>query len=658
MIRILQQDNKFIKFVIGAFLVIVIVSMVVFLVPGIFDNLGNGVDAGNFATVHAPGLWGKLFGESIPVTQIEISRQVSQMAQGRQIPPYILPYYENQAGQHLVQAAVLKIEGDRHGLQVSDEDLRAVLHEGQMGQVFFPGGVYIGDDAYRQLLQTQTGMTIAQFEDQIKKELEITRLEALITDGVSVTDNQVRDSYRVSGTKVKFDYAVLSSADIAKTVNPSDADLQAFFKKNAVRYATAMPETRKIQYISFGVDQLPGGFPHATDAEVQAYYNQNLKQYKTEDEVKTRHILIASKAGADPKEDAAAKAKAEGLLKQIKAGGDFAALAKANSDDPGSKDKGGELPMFPVSGLDPAYGKAALALNPGQTSDVVKSQFGYHIIQTEEKHTAGNKPLSAVKDDIVKVLDQQKVGAAEQSYANSLAGQASKDGLEKTAAAHGLHVVTTDYLARDGVIAGLADGAPMLSQAFAANKGAPPAAVGTSDGYAVFQVVDIKAPHAPTFDEYKSHILDDYRAEQVPQMLNAQLNKLDARAKELNDLHKAAAEMKIPVKTSDLVGKDGQVQDLGAMSGQGAVAFDLAKGAISGPINTGTNGIVLSVIDKQEPTAEDMAKNFEQTRNTMLNTKRNEVFELYLGTLIDKYQKAGAIRVKAQPAQPGLPIGN
>jgi peptidyl-prolyl cis-trans isomerase D len=657
MIRILQQDNKFIKFVIGAFLVIVIVSMVVFLVPGIFDNLGNGVDAGNFASVHAPGVWGKLFGESIPITQLEISRQVSQMAQGRQIPPYILPYYENQAGQHLVQAAVLKLEGDRHGLQVSDEDLRSVLHEGQMGQVFFPGGNYIGDDAYRQILQTQTGMTIAQFEDQIKKELEITRLEALITDGVSVTDNQVRDSYRVSGTKVKFDYAVLSAADISKTVNPSDSDLQAFFKKNAVRYATAMPETRKIQYISFGVDQLPGGFPHATDAEVQAYYNQNLKQYQTPEEVKASHILIAVPQGSDAKTDAAAKAKAEDVLKQVKAGGDFAELAKKYSDDP-SKSNGGDLGTFERGRMVPPFEKAAFSLQPGQVSDIVKTDFGYHIIKVMKHDPASTKPLSAVKDDILKVLDQQKVGAVEQTYANQLAGQASKDGLEKTAAAHGLHVVTTDYLARDGVIAGLADGAPMLSQAFTATKGAPPAAVGTSDGYAVFQVVDIKAPHAPTFDEYKSHILEDYRAEQVPQMLNAQLNKLDARAKELNDLHKAAAEMKIPVKTSDLVGKDGQVQDLGAMSGQAAVAFDLAKGAISGPINTGTNGIVLSVIDKQEPTAEDMAKNFEQTRNTMLNTKRNEVFELYLGTLIEKYQKAGAIKVKAPPAQPGLPIGN
>ena len=246
---------------------------------------------------------------------------------------------------------------------------------------------------------------------------------------------------------------------------------------------------------------------------------------------------------------------------------------------------------------------------------------------------------------------------AEQNYANQLVTEARKDGVEKTAAAHGLHVVTTDYLGRDGVVAGVSDGAAMLAGAFAAAKGAAPASASTGDGFAVYQVADVKAPHAPEFDSFKPTLLKDYREQQLPQMLNARLAKLDARAKELNDVRKAAAEMNVPVKTSELVGKDGQVPDLGAMSGQGAVAFSLAKGAVSGPINLGTAGIVLSVVDKQEPAADEIAKNFNQTRNEMLNAKRQQIFNVYLGTLQQKYQKAGAIRIKAQPTQPSLPIG-
>ena len=595
MIRILQQDNKFIKIVFGVIIGAAVITMVITLVPGIFDNVGGSGDPNLYATVRAPGFFGKLFGESVPVTHTDITRTVQQQTQGRQVPAYIMPYFESRAGQQLVQEAILKIEGDRRGLQVSDADLLSVMHEGELGQIFFPGGKFIGDDAYMNFVQNNMGMTRAQFEDYLKDRIEQSRLQEMITGGATVSDNAVRNSFRVSGTKVKFDYAVVSSEDLAKTVNPSDSDLQAFFKQNQARYATAIPETRKLDYLSFGVDQIPGGKPQVTDAELQQYYEAHKAQYDVKERVKARHILIAVPQGADAKTDAAAKAKAEDVLKQVKAGGDFAKLAATYSDDPGSKSTGGELGFFvrkqDAKPGEPAmvapFENAAFALANGQTSDLVRTDFGYHIIQVEQHDQPHVKSLAEVKSEIVPVLEQQKVGVAEQNFANALVAEAKKDGIDKTAAAHGLHAVTTEYLARDGVIAGVSDGTTMLAGAFAAAKGAAPAAASTGDGYAVYQVMDVKAPHAPTFEEYKSHLLTDYREQQVPQMLAAKLNKLDARAKELGDLKKAAAEMNVPVKQSDLVGKDGQVPDVGSMSGQGAVAFDLAKGAISGPLNLG-----------------------------------------------------------------------
>jgi peptidyl-prolyl cis-trans isomerase D len=472
-----------------------------------------------------------------------------------------------------------------------------------------------------------------------------------------VPDASVREAYLVKGMKVQFDYAVVSLEDLKKTINPADAELQDYFKQNASKYTTAIPETRKIEYVAFDAAKLPGGKATVSDAEAQAYYNAHLEQYKTEEQVKTRHILITSKAGADAATDAAAKAKAQDVLNQLKAGGNFAELAKKYSEDPGSKDSGGELQMIATASLDPAYAKAAMALNPGQTSGLVKSSFGYHIIQTEQKQVAGEKPLSEVKDTIVKTLQQDKQGAALQSFGTELAAEAKKNGLEKTAAAHGLHPVTTDYVAKDAVIGGLSDAGPMLSQAFTADKGAAPAAVSTGDGYALFTVLDVKAAHAPEFAAYKSHILDDYRGQKAPQLLQAETTKLAARAKELNDLKKAAAELKLPVKSSGLVGQDGQVTDLGAMSGPGAVAFTLSKGGISGPINAGQTGVVLSVTEKQEPTADDIAKNFDATREQLLSQQREEIFRVYMGTLTDMYNKGGGVRMAKKSASK-LPAGS
>ena len=669
MIRFLQQDNKLVKIMFGVIIGAACVSMVVYLVPGLMDPSGGADAADTYATVHTPGALGRIFGESTTVKMADVTRlaerQLQQQMQQRQIPDsmmqQLLPYMIGRVGPALVQRAILQQEADRLHLQVSDDDLRNYLRTGPLSQYLFPGGKYVGDDGYINFIQMAMGQDVskADFESQVKQDLELQRLEAMVTGGVTVPDAAVRDAYRVQGTKVKFDYALISVDDLKKTINPSDADLETYFKQNSARYTSAIPETRKIEYMAFTAAQLPGGKAKVTDAEVQAYYAAHQADYKTEEMVQTRHILINSPTGADAKTDAAAKAKAEDVLKQVQAGGNFADLAKKYSDDKQSAVSGGEIPLMATAGLDPAYAKAAMALNPGQTSGLVKSAFGYHIIQTEKKEAAGVKPLSEVKDSIDQALEQQKQGAAEQQFGAQLTAEAQKNGLDKTAAAHGLHVVTTDYVAKDGTIGGLSDAATLLIQAFAAEKGAAPAQVSTGDGYAVFTVVDVKAAHAPQFADYKSHLLDDYRNQKAPALLEQQTTKLDDRAKVLNDLKKAAAEMKVPFKSSDLVGQDGQVPDIGAMSGPASVAFSLPKGQISQPIDAGQAGVVLVVTDKQEPSADEIATNFDRMREQLLGTQRDEVYRVFLGTLSQKYQSGNGVRLSQQAQGPGgIPAGN
>ena len=664
MIRFLQRDNQVTKILFGVIIGAACISMVVYLVPGLMDNLDGGANTtGIYATVHAPGFFGRIFGSSDQIKTQDVSNLAQrQLQQQRGITPdmvrIMMPYAMGRAGVALVQRTILKQEADRLHLEVSDNDLRNELHQGQFGQYLFPNGKYVGDEGYANFVQMVmgSGASVADFESEIKEEMEISRLQQLITGGVTVSDQAVRDAYRTQGTKVKFDYAVISLEDLKKSINPSDADLQAFFKQNSARYAGAVPETRKIEYVAFDASKLPGGKPKVSDSDIQAYYNAHQADYKTDEQAKTRHILISVAAGADAATDAAAKAKAQDVLKQLQSGGSFADLAKKYSDDPGSKDQGGELPMMSTAGLDPAYAKAAMALSPGQTSGLVRSQFGYHIIQTEQKQAAGTKPLAAVKDDITKVLEQQQAGSAEQTFATQLAAEAQKNGLDKTAAAHGLKPVTTDYLAKDAIISGLPDGASMLTASFATQKGAAPASVSTGQGYAIYQVVDVKPAHSPDFAEYKSHILDDYRSQRAPEMLQQQASKLADRAHILNDLKKAAAEFKVAVKSSDLVGQDGQVPDLGSMSGPGKPAFSLPIGGISGPIDAGESAVILAVTDKQQPTADEMAKNFDQTREQLLDAQRNQIFNVFVGTLSKKYQDGGGIRLTKDAQQPaGIP---
>ena len=651
MIRILQQDSRIVK---GVFIVIIVAAigaMTVTLIPGIFDN-GASNDATVYATVRKPGFWGKLSGSCATVKMQEVQRIAQMQLRQSGYPDFYLPFLTQRIEQQELMQKVMKCEADRMGLQATDDDMVNYLKSSQLADYLYPGGTFIGKDKYLDFVSQNFGVSAAEFEQGVKDEIELQHLQALVTGGATVSDVAVRQQYMEQGTKVKFDYAVISAADLSKTINPTDTDLQAFFKQNAARYATAVPEQRKVQFFAFDSSNLPGGKPAVSDAEIQAYYQAHQEQYKTPEQVQTRHILIMVPQGSDAKADAAAKAKAADVLKQVKAGGNFAELAKKYSEDTGSKEKGGELPMIPTSQLDPAYAKAAMALNPGQTSDLVRSQFGYHIIQTEQKQPASVKSVAEVKGGIITALEAQKSAAAAQSYAAQLVSEATKNGMQKTADAHGLHLTTSDYVGRTDTIPSLPDSTSLLTSAFSAAKGAAPQSATTGEGYAVFQVADVKSAHAPEFTDYKSHIVDDYRQQKTPELLNQQLQKLADRAKVLNDLHKAAAEMNVPVKTSDLVGRESQVPDVGALTGAGAVVFTLPKGGISGPINEGANGAVLQLTDKQEPSADDIAKNLPGVREKLKEQAQGEMWGVFAGNLMDHYQKSGAIIKSAAQTQP------
>ena len=463
-----------------------------------------------------------------------------------------------------------------------------------------------------------------------------------------MNDQEVRDAYRKQNIKIKFEYAVVSSDDLRKTINPSDGDLQAFFKKNAARYATAVPEQRKIAYFAFTADQLPGGAPQPSQQEIQQYFTAHQSEYSVPEQARARHILI--KASADAKADAAAKSKAEGLLKQIQGGANFADLAKQNSDDPGSKEKGGELGFARRGMMVPEFDSAIFTQKVGDTK-IVKTQFGYHIIQVEERQTAHSQTINEVLPTIQATLIRQKSAKAQQDYAQALTSEAIKNGLEKTAAAHHLEVATSPLLGVGDVIAALPDSSQIIGKAFAAKQSDPPQFATTGEGYAVFQVKEIAAAHAPDFASWKSHVADDYRGEQLPLLLNQKTQELANKAKASNDLAKAAREAGATLKTSDLVGESEQVPEFGQVGQVAPQLFGLSVGNISGPINAGRTGVVAKILDKQEPTAGEIAKNLDQAKDQMLDQRRSEAFSVFLSTIMNDYKKHKRIVTPKQKAE-------
>ena len=653
MIRFLQRDSRVVK----AFFVVIIgmasISMVVYLIPGL---TGQGAAAADTYAVVYPHWYSKLLSSGATVSQQQVEKAArAQLAQQRYPDnPVILNMFEQRVGQQLVQQQVLLEEADKLGINATKDDVRQYLQTGSAGQVLFPSGKFIGDDQYASLVATRFNMSVPEFEEDVRHDITIRRLQALITSGVSVGDKDVRDAYRKNNIKIKFDYAVISSDDLRKTINPGDSDLQAFFKKNAARYATAVPEERKITYFAFTPSDIPGGVPQPSQQETQAYFNTHKSEYSTPDQARSRHILIKVDAGADAKTDAAAKAKAEDLLKQIKGGADFADLARKNSDDPGSKDSGGELPFAQRGTMVPEFDKAIFSQKIGDT-EIVKSQFGYHIVQVEERQTAHPQAINEVLPTIQATLIRENTAKAEDSYAKALTAEAVKTGLDKTAAAHRLNLVTTPPTGQRGVISALPDGSQLLAKAFQAKQGDPAQYAPTGEGYAIFQVAGISPAHAPTFADWKSHVLDDYRDQQLAALLSQKTKELADKAKAGNDLAKAAKEVGATVKTSDLVGATGQVPDLGQLEQVAPQLLDMKVGDISGPISTARTGVVAKIVDKQEPTADEIAKNLDQARDQMLEQRRNDAFGVFMSSVMDSYKKSKRIQINAKEKTPEVP---
>jgi peptidyl-prolyl cis-trans isomerase D len=651
MIRFLQADSKFVKVMFVFIIAACSVGMVVYLIPGLYSM--GAPSEGTYAVIY-PHWYSRIFSSGTSVTQQQVEAAAQQDLQARYPQyagnPMILKFLESQVGQQLVERQVLVQEADQLGVRATDDDVRQFLHQGEFGEMIFPNGQYIGDDAYANLVATRFNMTTSAFESEIKTEIAIRRLEALITAPVTVSEQAVRAAYMKQNLKIKFDYAVLTADSLRNQINPTDAQLRAYFKQNAARYANAVPEERSISYFAFTTNDLPGGVPQPTQQQIEQYYNDHKSQYTQPEEVDSRHILISVPANATPQQVSAAQDKANSILKQLKAGANFAEMAKKYSDDPGSKEKGGELGFVQKGTMVPEFDNAIFTQPIGALT-IVRSQYGFHIVQVEQRKAAHEQALNEVLPEIQASLIQQQTSAAESQYAQQLTSEAVKNGLDKTAAAHHLQVVTTQPLGRQGTIAAIPDSSQLLTKAFTTKPGDPPQSATTGDGYAIFQVKSIVPAHAPSFAEWKDHVLSDYRDQQLPGLIDGKTKELADEAQSMNDLAKAAKAVGAKVETSDLVTASDQVPDIGQLGQVAPQLFKMNVGNVSGPIDTASAGIVAKIVDKQQPTAADMAKNLDQTRESMLEQQRDQAFNVFVSNVMNDYRKRRLIQMGKQPSQ-------
>src|SRR5271157_1127169 len=646
MIRQLQNAGPTVKIVLGALLVLICASMAITLIPGgIGSSLGIGAPpAGVLATVGDQSV-------TVPEVQREARAMIrQQFPKGGPQASMLMPYFAGQAAEQLINEKALVAEAHRMGLRVSDDELRDELQHGQLGSMLFPDDKFVGQEEYENFVQ-RNDMTVPQFEALEKNFILVRKLRALVSTSAFVGDTEVRDEFNRRNTKVKFEYAVITQADILKGLHPTDEELKAFYERNKATYNNSIPEKRQIKYVVVDSTKMAAATT-VTDQDLQAYYDQHRDEYRVPEQVKVSHILIkiplpAPGAKEDEKAVADARAKAEGILKELKAGGDFAKLAEKYSDDPGSAKSGGELGWIGRGRTVPEFEKAAFSLSKGETSDLVKSSYGFHIIRVEDKQSAHLKTLAEVKSEIEEKVKQQKTARATEAAANALLSQAHTDGFDKAAAAKGQTAVTTEFFGRTDNLPGLAANPQLMDAVFNEADKAPPDVVQIPQGYVVFQLLAIKPPATPTFEEARSKVASEFESERGAFLLQQKTQELSDRAKAAHDLKKVAKDLGATVKTSDLVLPDGQVPDIGSLASAGAI-FSLKPGEISGPITAGGNGVVAQLLEKQPPTDQEFTEKKDGIRQSLLEAKQNDLFGLFVTNLRKDMEKSNRLKVNQE----------
>jgi peptidyl-prolyl cis-trans isomerase D len=616
------------RILLGAVVLLLGGSMLLYLVP---QSPGTGeISTDTLATV----------GDQA-VSVADVRQKLNEYEQRNQIPKMMEPYVAQQILQQFVYQKEIEYEAKRLGITVSDQERADRIR--QFLPTAFNGGTFVGIDRYSAEVQARFQLTVPVFEELIRQGLLEEKFRKLVTDGISVGPAELQDEFRYKNEKVKLDYTLIKPEDLEAKITPDEAEIKASYEKNKSKYQ--VPEKRVVRYALVDVNQVRQNL-QISDDQLKLQYQQNIQQYQVPNRVHVEHILLMTVGKTDAEVDEIKK-KAEDVLKQAKKGGKFEDLAKKYSEDPGTKDKGGDLGWLVQGQTVAEFEKAAFSLPKGQISDLVRTQYGFHIIRVMDKETARTKPFEEVKDSLRAPLllsqaDKQASDTADQMSA--AIRQSNKTSLDDLANQHHLIVGETRPVGATDPLLELGNSADVKDAIFRLRAGELSLPIRTDRGYVVLSLKSVQPAHQGTLDEVRDKILTDLKREKSTELARNKAEELAKRAKAGEKFDAAAKALGLEPKTSDTLARDGSIA--GAASGkQLGPAFNLKAGGVGAPLNLGQNWLVYRVAEKEEPNPADFDKQKKELTEAVLQSKRSLAFEAFRTVLEDRLKQEGKLKL-------------
>jgi peptidyl-prolyl cis-trans isomerase D len=622
-----RNREKLLKYLLVFFLGVVSIGMVITLAP---------IPGGD--TTQTPANVLASFGNQNITTQ-DLQQRLTQQFSNSPVgnSSVLMAQFAPNALDEMILDEATLVEAKRLGLEVSDQELSAAIRS-------YPGlsnnGAFIGVDQYQQVIEQATGMTVAQFEAQLRDNLLNEKLRDMVTDAIQVTPAEIQQEFVRRNEKVKIDYVLFDPNQLAKDVPVTPQALSAYFNAHRDRYK--LPEQRSLRYVLIDADHVRP-LIKLSDDDVRAYYAQHIDQYRVPDRVKVSHILFKT-TGKTPAEVAKIKQTAQDVLNQIHKGADFADLARKYSEDT-TASKGGDLGWIVRGQTVKEFEDTAFSLQPGQVSGLVTTTYGIHIIKVFDKQTAHVQTFDEVKDSIRAQLEKQKLDQAQASLAAQVeqALQADPQHFDTVAAKFGLKSAVTGPFKFNQPVPdlGMSEGLENLSFQLTPNEVGQP--ITLPKGTVIIQLAQIIPAHTATLDEVRAQVEQDYRNDQSKTLAEQKAKEFVDKAKS-GDFQKVANSMGLAVKESKDFTRQDTVDNLISAT-ELADAFSLPAGQTSGAVTAGTNEIVFRVVSHTPADESALAAQQDQLRQQLLDQKRALAFEVYRRNLKQELIRQGKLKI-------------
>lgn len=627
MFDLFRSRAKAVRYLLGGLLGLVALSMVITLIPGYGGPSGRASD-----TVVAE------IGKSVLTVQ-EVQSAIQALVRGKQVPPALMGIYLPQQVEQMITERAVAYEAERLGFEVPDAELAETIR-GFFPQMF-QNGQLVNKAGYEQFLNEQ-GYTVAQFESNVRKQIQMKRLMDLALEGIVVTPEEAKAEYERRNAKIKVAYIAFKGENLKSQVKTTPEELRGYYSNNKDGFRE--PEKRDVAVLIADQDKVAAAI-EVSDSDLRKLYDERKDSFRTPERAKVRHILFMT-TGKSADEVNKIKAQAEDVRKQVN-DKNFADLAKKYSEDTGSKEKGGDVGWVVRGQMVKNFEAASFAQKIGEISpQLISTEYGVHIVQVQERQEARLQPFEEVKAQLATEFKKAQVVERMQNSIDQARAALAKApaSYEAIARQYGLELVKAGKVVAGSPVPGVPEGPELETNLQSLKPGEVSQVFQLSPTkLAIAQVIASTPSRIATFEEAESHIREKFTEQRAQVMASERAKQAADRIKAGEDIQKVAKETGGEYKTSDTFNSDGTVEGLGAAN-VFHENFEKPVGTVVGPLNVVGQQVIAKTIEKIPADAAAFAAEREKLVLQLKQKKSSMSKDLFQDSILAKLIREGKVK--------------